>query len=110
MSYPELPHFAAPFTFTNAGANVVEQDSVEDVASCVYNIASCPVGFITHNPDFGVDDLSFATVPVNTIGLVEEVGDQEPRAILMATESGSPLNVSLRNIQLRVSVAGPPSP
>jgi hypothetical protein len=103
----ELPHFAAPFAFGPSGAvNVIEQNTVEEKATCVFNIASCPVGFLAHDPDFGIEDLSFATVPINTAGLVDALSEQEPRAALEATETGSPLDVSLRTIVVQVSSQG----
>lgn len=103
----DLPHFANPFAFGPGGvANVVEQDTVEHVATCVTNIASCTVGQVTPLPDLGISDLTAATVPVDTARLVAEISDQEPRAQLMATESGSPLDLTVRTIQLNVATQG----
>jgi len=103
----ELPHFGAPFAFGMKGTvDVVEQDTVEHVAACVFNIASCTVGQVPMLPDLGISDLTASTVPVDTDGLVAEIAGQEPRAQLMATESGSQLDVTLRTIQLNVSTQG----
>jgi hypothetical protein len=99
----DLPHFQSPFGFTSAGAIVVEQDDPEEIATCVYNIAVCPLGFLAHDPDFGVDDLTGSTIPVDTSGLLAEIGEQEPRAATIATESGSPFDTTLRTIALTVS-------
>jgi len=103
----ELPHFAAPFHFGADGSvDIVEQDSVEHVATCVFNIASCTVGQVPMLPDLGISDLTASTVPVRTERLVAEIAEQEPRAQLVATESGSQLDVTLRTIQLNVSTQG----
>lgn len=103
----QLPHFAAPFAFGPDGAvNVVEQDSPEEIAGCVFNIASCPAGFLPHDPGFGIEDLSFSTAPVDTVSLVDAIGTQEPRASVTASEAGGSLDTSLREIVLRVASKG----
>ena len=103
----EPPHFSSPFAFGPGGVvNVIEQDTVEHVATCVTNIASCTIGQVTPLPDLGISDLTASTVPVDTARLVAEISDQEPRAQLMATESGSPLDVTVRTIQLTVATQG----
>lgn len=102
----DLPHFGAPFTWTTEGAVVVEQGTPTEIASCVFNIASCPVGFLAHDPGFGIDDLFGSPVPLDPAALVAEVGDQELRAAIVAAESGSSLDVSLRTISLQVSAQG----
>ncbi len=100
------PHFGAPFAFTQEGAVVLEQDTPDEIAACVFNIASCPAGFLAYDPDFGVDDLMGDPTPLDTAALVSEISDQEPRASLVASESGSQFDVSLRTIALQVSSKG----
>jgi len=103
----ELSHFAAPFGFDADGrARVVEQDTVEHVASCVFNIASCPVGALVAAPDLGISDPMGLAIPIDTATLVAEIGEQEPRAVLIATESGSSLDSTIRTIQLQTSTRG----
>jgi hypothetical protein len=101
----ELPHFQAPFTFGAHGrVRVVEQDTPEEVAACCFNIASCPLGFRSDQPQFGVQDLAFSTAPVDTAGLAAEVSQSEPRAQLTVTESGGALDAALRTILMSVGV------
>lgn len=99
-----LPHFAAPFGWSNRGANVVEQDTPEEIATCLLNIASCVKGSSEYLPDLGVPDLSFKTAPVDTQALVAAAAAQEPRARITADESGSPVDGSLRTIALNAAV------
>ena len=56
----ELPHFALPFRFVNPSAAVTEQDSIEEIADCVYAILICPQGFRVELPYFGLPDPTFA--------------------------------------------------
>jgi len=77
----DAPTFAFPFTFNAKGeALVVQQGTVEDVASCAANIAVCPIGFRTDAPDFGAPDPSFATLPLDTGALADAITRWEPRA------------------------------
>lgn len=69
-------------------SEVVEQDSLEDVANCVITILATPVGSRDLAPDFGVVDMTFSNQP---IGAQERssillIGGQEPRAIIEGTE------------------------
>jgi len=102
----ELPHFAAPFAWTDTGAGVLEQDTPDEIAACVFNIASCPVAFLAHDPEFGIDDLSFATLPLDIDGLVADLDRQEPRASITAIDSPDGLDVTSRAVTVDVSPRG----
>lgn len=90
MSYPTLPTFTAPFTFTSGVANAVEQDSIDDVASCVRNIVSCVQGFRDDLPDFGIPDPLFQAAPFNLQATQEAIGRWEPRAVLNVQQQFTP--------------------
>ncbi len=75
-----MPHLAFPFTLTKVGAVTVEQDSLEDVFSCVQAIVACPRGACPELPSFGVPDLTFGQAPLDPRPLVDVVLAQEPRA------------------------------
>jgi hypothetical protein len=83
----DTPHFAWPFTLTNTGANVVEQDTLAEIFSCVQAIAVCPVGACPDLPGFGIPDLAFANAPVNPTRVVVAIQQQEPRASQQAIVS-----------------------
>jgi hypothetical protein len=86
---PELdtPHFAFPFAFQADGsAAVVQQDTVEEVAACVANVAICPQGFRTDQPAFGVPDPSFANLAIDTQPVEAALTTWEPRAAVSITQ------------------------
>lgn len=99
------PHFAAPFSFNGAGvANVVEQDSVEEVAACVYNVVVCIEGQRIDEPDFGIPDPMFANAPVDITAIEDAIAQWEPRADLSLSEHGDAINAALRTVQIDVQV------
>lgn len=55
MSQITNPHLKIPFKFGHNGhAEVVEQDSDDDVTQCVFAVLNTPVGFRLEIPTFGV--------------------------------------------------------
>jgi len=83
VSEVERPHVAFPFEYQSDGTlAVVEEDSVEEVAACVANIAICPQGYRLDMPDFGVSDPSFATLALDPDSLKRAIARWEPRAQL----------------------------
>lgn len=105
----DLPHFAYPFQYGADGTvNVVEQNTPDEIAACVANIAVCPSGYLPHDPALGIDDLAFSTIPLDLPGLIVQVSGQEPRVTLDATETGDAVNAALRTIVLTASVRGGP--
>lgn len=65
-----------------------EQDSAEDVGSCVVNLVACPQGANPYDAAFGVPLVLFNTLPVDTSGIVSAVSAQETRLQeLTATEA-----------------------
>lgn len=82
----DLPHFQAPFAFTTHGqAVVVEQDTLVEVESCVANIAACPAGYLTSQPEFGVPDPTFQTLPIDPRRIEQAIVRSEPRAQVQVT-------------------------
>jgi hypothetical protein len=74
------PHFAFPFQMTSQGCAVVEQDSYDEVISCVQAITVCEIGECPELPTFGIPDLAFQQGPPSTGGLVAAVQRWEPLA------------------------------
>ncbi len=68
------PALAYPFRYGDDGRPAVnEQDSIADVASCVVAALLTSPGDRDEHPDFGVDDLTFALLPVDIDAIVAEV-------------------------------------
>ncbi len=96
------PQFDAPFRLDATGVPVtVEQDSIADIAACVYNILSCPQGFKTGDPQFGIPPLLFKTVPLNVTGIAAAIQRLEPRATTQIIASG----LATQNIGVTVTAA-----
>jgi phage baseplate assembly protein W len=75
------PQLDAPFRLNADGTPAtVQQNSIADVAACVYNILACPTGAKLGDPTFGTPSLLFQTVPVNTAAMVTAIQRLEPRA------------------------------
>jgi hypothetical protein len=88
----EVPHFAALFAIGRNGAAVVEQDSEDDKAACVYRVAVCPQGFREDLPDFGIPQLARKAVPLNLDALQATIELWEPRADLTVSQQIEALN------------------
>lgn len=86
----DTPHLAYPFTLTNSGAEVNEQDSAEDLTAQIRMAASCLVGSIPELPEFGIPDLTFAQVSSPTAfssPLIAAIQSQVPQATISAIVS-----------------------
>jgi len=103
----DLPHFDAVFTFDSKGhALVVQQGTVEEVSACINNIASCPKGFRTDLPDFGIDDPTFKPLPVNTSVLGAALTKYEPRARLaIEAHAADPSQPQNQTVNIFVEIA-----
>jgi len=75
----DVPHFSYPFRFLGGKAVEVEQDSVDDIASCVHAILSVERGELIHMPEFGITDLAFVVNGADTESLIRAIESQEPR-------------------------------
>lgn len=86
----EQPHFDLPFRFGGPQAAVNEQDSIEEVASCVNAILLCPLGYRPELPEFGIEDPAFAQMPLDRDGIRRQVELWEPRASVALEEQQVP--------------------
>jgi phage baseplate assembly protein W len=75
-----LPHFAFPLRMAEGGhLAVVEQDSDEDILSCVYVALKTPIGSRPYVTDFGVDDYTFTPALSGMDELQAQIQASEPR-------------------------------
>jgi hypothetical protein len=86
MSVVETPHFDFPFNLSARGADVVEQDTVDDVGNCVVAILNTHITTRDFVPEFGIPDISFRVYPLDADVLLTMIGDQEPRALMTGRE------------------------
>lgn len=98
-----VPKFRWPFQMQplNQGAAVVEQDSVQEVAQCVYAILATEEGTRPELPDFGLEDSAFKLGGLD-LELIRDVAEEwEPRADLLTESTWSQL---LQEVKVRVGV------
>lgn len=91
-----VPHLASPFSFNAKGiAHTVEQDSPEDHRTRAYNVVVCPIGFRDDLPEYGIPELLFSRVPLDTEALktaierwaeIEEVSATEAEEIFQSAD------------------------
>lgn len=106
-SAPDIPHFRAPFSLNNGtAASVVEQDTLDEVMSCVTAVVACPQGAWNTNPAFGTPSQLFAQAPLNPAVITAAIAQWEPRAVTAATEYPDALSDAVRNVQISVSTPG----
>lgn len=98
----DLPHFSLPFRFVNGAAAVVEQDTAEEVATCVEAIIRCPIGFRDELPEFGAVSPVFRQAPVPVEELRQAVAEWEPRANADITEYGDAVDEAIRTVRIAV--------
>jgi len=99
-----VPHFDLPFKLGPAGANVVEQDSLDDIANCVIAVALTHVGFRELAPTFGVPDFGLRKQPLGADDINNWIANQEPRAVLLADETPDAGDKLISRINLGVSM------
>lgn len=76
----DIPHFRAPFTVVGGRAATVEQDSDEDILTCVETILRTPLGSRIENPDLGLEDPAFlGELEIDQV-CREAIDRSEPRA------------------------------
>jgi hypothetical protein len=83
---PDVPHFDLPFRFASSSAAVVEQDSLEEIANCVYAVLVCPLGFRVELPTYGTPDPTFSMPSPDLDELREVVTTWEERASVLLDE------------------------
>lgn len=76
----DVPHFALPFRVANGRAVVNEQDTTDDVVSCVVAIMLCPLGYRAELPEFGIDDPTFREGGPDQEAIANAIARWEPRA------------------------------
>ncbi len=101
----KVPHFAQPFEFNNKGVvKTVEQDSEQDILDCVLRICLCPEGFREDQPEFGLPELAFQTIPLDLKAVEEAIERFEPRCTTQIVERAmSEIEQGSREVQIEVT-------
>lgn len=105
MARPTIPHLDWPVRIAPSGhlaAN--EQDSVDDIATCVAVSLLTPPGWRDEEPDFGSRP-DFPLLPINISDLQTSIAHDEPRAeLLLRDEPRARADLELR-ITARLTLA-----
>ena len=100
----DVPHFALPFRFANPQVAVSEQDSLDEIADCVYAILVCPIGFRVELPTFGIADPTFAMPAPDLVELREAIETWEERAGVLLDEQPDTFDALIARVGVAVNV------
>jgi len=100
------PHFALPLRYINGSAVVNQQDTMDDIASCVEAICLTNPGDRDEMPDFGIVDPTFGPTTIPESALLSQIENFEPRATLLLSQSPDQYDIALVNADISVVVAG----
>jgi len=75
----QVPHLSLPFRLSGTGYATVEQDTDREAADCVFVIMSFERGVRAEEPDFGIEDPTFETQPIDVDDIAEAISNYEPR-------------------------------
>lgn len=77
---PTIPKLKVPLRMGVHGLATVEQDSVEDVAQCVYMLLATPRGSRLEEIDYGVEEVIWDGFPPDLSEWLAQIAIWEPRA------------------------------
>lgn len=100
-----IPHLAFPFTIAGPTANVVEQDTLDDIAQSVQIILTTLRGSRIELPNYGVEDLTFSA-PLAFEDAMSAILEWEPRASVVFEEQPGMLDALVHSAIARVSHGG----
>jgi hypothetical protein len=100
----DIPHFVLPLRFDRGAAVAAEQDSTDDVVSCVLSIMLCPVGFRSELPTYGIEDPTFTEGVVQADDITADVLKWEPRADLVMEQRGDLLDDLVATVTAHIGV------
>lgn len=75
-----IPKLKVPLQMGAHGLATVEQDSVDDVAQCVYMLLATPRGSRLEEPDYGVEEVLWDGFPPDLSEWFTQIAIWEPRA------------------------------
>lgn len=75
----EIPHLSLPLRLAGSSYAQVGQDTDREAADCVFVIMSFPRGTRAEEPNFGIDDPTFQTQPIDVDDIANAIAEYEPR-------------------------------
>jgi hypothetical protein len=108
MTHVLVPHFALPFQLAydhgSMVPKVVEEDSVEDIISCVEAAMRTMRGERVDMPSFGMDDPTFQMLPLDLESIIAQISAHENRASIVMSETPDRLDALVDVITAEVSL------
>jgi phage baseplate assembly protein W len=81
----QVLHLAFPFRLVNGAYATHQQDTDPEAADCVRNILSFEKGDRIEDLDFGIEDPTFQTMPIDIDDIAQAIADYEPRVVAEIT-------------------------
>lgn len=104
----DVPHFTLPFRFDPSGAGmtavVAEQDTTDEIMSCVLAVLLCPEGFRAESPAFGIEDPTFTEGVADRDAIAAALAEWEPRAHSIVTARVDALDALLDYVLVALDV------
>lgn len=100
----DVPHFSLPFRFAHPQAAVSEQDSLDEIADCVYVVLVCPTGFRVELPAFGLPDPAFSMPAPDLDEIRDVIETWEERAGVLLDQQPDVLDALIARIGVNVQV------
>lgn len=106
-----IPHFSHPFHFGTVAdyrglqAATVEQNTVEEILTCVESVLRYEEGTRPERPDFGIPDQVFSVPGVDEIEILGAVRRLEPRADLLLQQAPDILDPLITRVRVSPSHA-----
>jgi len=100
----DVPHFSLPFRFATPAVAVSEQDSLDEIADCVYAVLVCPLGFRVEAPLFGLADQTFAMPAPDLDEIRDVIETWEPRAAALLSQRPDALDELIAHVEVLVQL------
>jgi phage baseplate assembly protein W len=101
-----LPRLALPLRVVGDRYVSVQQDTLDEVVTCVACITLFPLGYRDDRPDFGVEPMELSDRPLDTLDVEQAIEAYEPRADVTVTELPyDPSDPLASRVRVEVSVA-----
>lgn len=100
----DVPHFTLPFRFAAGQAVVAEQDTTDEIQSCVVAVLLCPTGFRAELPEFGIEDPTFSEGIVDHEEIADALAEWEPRANSLAASELDDLDALIDHVLVSLAV------
>lgn len=98
------PHFDVPFRYDGTAPVVNEQDSLDDIAACVYAVAVTEPGTRDEMPDFGLADPTFGQGMPSAAVIQSQISEWEPRVQVLVDVAPDRFDAAIANADIRLEV------